>query len=153
MLCDERKVRFPLLKYSHMKIKTILVTIAVMGSSMAVFANATDPPTDNGEKNKKADILGMVINAESKKAIGEVSITAYRDSKKEKVLVTDCTGTYVFDELKAGVYKFVFEKTGYKKVTKDKVIIKTDEGFQMNIEMIEDNSFDLMPSPFHFSMD
>ena len=55
------------------------------------------------------------------------------------------------DELKAGVYKFVFEKAGFKKVTKDKVVVRTDEAFQLNIEMIQDNGFDLMPSPLHFT--
>ena len=137
-----------------MKIKTIFLTIAALGCVMVASAKATDPDPNNGEKkNKKADILGNIVNADTKKALNNVSITAYKDSKKEKVLVTDCTGTYVFDELQAGVYKFVFEKNGYKKITKDKIIIKTDEAFQMDIEMIEDKSIDLMPSPFHFSMD
>jgi hypothetical protein len=53
--------------------------------------------------------------------------------------------------LKPGVYKFVFEKAGFKKVTKDKVVVRTDEAFQLNIEMIQDNGFDLMPSPLHFT--
>ena len=35
--------------------------------------------------------------------------------KKEKVVITDGTGAYSFDDLKPGVYKFVFEKEGYKK--------------------------------------
>ena len=34
---------------------------------------------------------------------------------------------HAFDELKPGVYKFVFEKAGFKKVTKDKVVVKTDK--------------------------
>jgi len=46
------------------------------------------------------------------------------------------------------VYKFVFEKTGFKKVTKEKVVIKTDETFQMQIEMVEMGDYDILPSPF-----
>ena len=58
---------------------------------------------------------------------------------------------FSFDELKPGTYKFIFEKAGFKRVTKEKVVIKTDESFQMNIEMIETTQYDLAPSPFHFS--
>jgi len=72
-------------------------------------------------------------------------------SKKEKAITTDEDGNYAFDDLKPGTYKFVFEKLGYKKVVKEKIIIKTDESFQMNIEMIQNNDFDLVPTPFHFS--
>ena len=62
--------------------------------------------------------------------------------------MTDEEGSFAFDELKPGTYKFVFEKAGYKKITKEKVVIKTDEAFQMNIEMIENIDFEIMPSPF-----
>ena len=82
----------------------------------------------------------------------DVSITAILSSKKEKIVLTDEDGTFNFDELKPGTYKFIFEKAGYKKITKEKVLIKTDEAFQMNIEMIESNDFDIVPSPFSFAM-
>jgi len=70
--------------------------------------------------------------------------------KKEKVVITDGTGSYAFDDLKPGVYKFVFEKEGYKKVVKEKVCVKVDEGFQLDIEMLQDTATDVMPSPSHF---
>jgi hypothetical protein len=83
----------------------------------------------------------------------DVTVTAYLVSKKEKMVMTDDAGSFAFDELKPGTYKFVFEKSGFKKVTKEKIVVKTDEGFQLNIEMIENTStgYDIMPSPFHFS--
>ena len=81
----------------------------------------------------------------------DVTVTAYLVSKKEKMVMTDDEGGFAFDELKPGTYKFVFEKAGFKKVTKEKVVVKTDEAFQLNIEMIESDTYDLMPSPFHFS--
>jgi len=81
----------------------------------------------------------------------DVNVTAYLVSKKEKTVTTDEVGNYSFDELKPGTYKFVFEKAGFKKVTKEKVVVKTDEGFQLNIEMIENKDFELVPSPLHFA--
>ena len=113
-----------------------------------VAANAgTGGPGDG----KKDELNGVVVHSESKKPLKDVSITAYLVSKKEKVVVTDEVGNFAFDELKPGVYKFVFEKAGFKKITKEKVVIKTDEAFQLNIEMIESAGFELMPSPFHFT--
>ena len=130
-----------------MRLKSILLAcIGVLGFS---FAYATDPnPTDGG--GKKNDINGTVIQIETKKPVKEVNVTAYLDSKKEKVVSSDDTGNYAFDDLKPGTYKFVFEKMGFKKVVKEKVVIKTDESFQLNIEMITNNDFDLVPTPLSF---
>ncbi len=127
-----------------MKPKTLLlIATFVLGSLIAKAKVDPDP-------GKKDDIMGSVMNAEGKKPLKDVSITAYLFSKKEKVVITDGTGAYAFDDLKPGIYKFVFEKEGYKKVVKEKVTVKVDEAFQLDIEMLEDNSADVMPSPSHF---
>ena len=126
-----------------MKPKTLLLIFTFTLGSIIARANGNDP-------GKKEDIMGSVVNAEGKKPLKDVSVTAYLSSKKEKVVITNGSGTYAFDDLKPGVYKFVFEKEGFKKVIKEKVCVKVDEGFQMDIEMLQDNSEDLMPSPSHF---
>jgi hypothetical protein len=129
-----------------MKQKLILLAFCTLGFIVAK-ANNGDP----GDGRKKDDVNGFVLNSDSKKPLKDVSITAYFVSKKEKVVMTDEDGSFSFDDLKPGTYKFVFEKAGYKKITKEKVVIKTDEAYQLNIEMIENNDFDIMPSPVHFS--
>ena len=123
----------------------LLICLALFGFSVA---NATGNEPGIGKKN---DINGYVTESQNKKPVSEVNVTAYLLSKKERAVTTDEEGNYAFDDLKPGTYKFVFEKLGYKKVIKEKVVIKTDEAFQMNIEMIENNDFDLVPTPFHFS--
>lgn len=128
-----------------MKQKLILLGVSMMGF---MAARAAGPGPGDG---KKDDVNGMVIHAETKKPIKDVSITAYNITKKEKVVITDEGGAFSFDDLKPGTYKFVFEKAGFRKATKDKVVVKTDEAFQMNIEMIENSDFDIMPSPGSFS--
>ena len=128
----------------HMKPKTLLLIMTFALGSLVAKASTNDPGF-----GKKEDIIGMVMNAEGKKPLKNVSITAYLLSKKEKVVVTDISGAYAFDDLKPGLYKFVFEKEGYKKVVKEKVAIKVDEAFQLDIEMLEDN-VEVMPSPSHF---
>ncbi|HVZ55018.1 MAG TPA: carboxypeptidase-like regulatory domain-containing protein [Chitinophagaceae bacterium] len=131
-----------------MKSKLFLILlIALLGSGL-VRASETEPGDGSG---KKYDLNGSVVQGESKKPIKNVNVTAYLSSKKEKVVITDGNGNYAFDDLKPGTYKFVFEKDGFRKVVREKVVIKTDEAFQLNIEMIENNDFDLVPTPFHFT--
>jgi hypothetical protein len=116
-----------------------------------IFFLAKANASGTGEESaKKSDILGGVYSHD-KKPLGSVIVTAYVADKKEKVVITDDAGVYAFDDLKAGIYKFVFEKDGYKKVTKERVVVHQDSGAQMNIEMSEHASFELLPGPFHFT--
>mgnify|MGYP001615585692 CR=1 FL=1 len=136
-----------------MKQKILLLSITLLGFVAAKADNGG--PGDGlpaGQAGKKDELNGTVTHSETKKPMKDVSITAILSSKKEKIVLTDEDGTFNFDELKPGTYKFIFEKAGYKKITKEKVLIKTDEAFQMNIEMIESNDFDIVPSPFSFAM-
>ncbi|HEU4472691.1 MAG TPA: carboxypeptidase-like regulatory domain-containing protein [Flavisolibacter sp.] len=126
-----------------MKIKLLLLTI--LFCTVAGVASANNNPPNNGEETKKTDIAGGVIHADNKKPLGNVSVTAYSNSKKEKVVVTDGNGNYSFSDLKPGTYRLVFEKSGYRKVTKEKVTIRSDEGCQLNIEMDEEAEFRIMP--------
>jgi hypothetical protein len=131
-----------------MKNKLLLLLAFLLGG-VSVMANS-------GEKNKKEepDVNGTVVNAENKKPLRDVSIIAYNAAKKEKIVLTDGTGNYSLIDLKPGtLYRLVFEKDGYKKVTKDKLFLKTAEKFVLNVEMEEDELafFDLMPSPHLFS--
>src|SRR5688572_27964399 len=126
-----------------MKQKILLAAISLLGFVIAK-AGITGPGTGPGD-GKKDDINGTVIHSDTKKPLKDVSVTAYLVSKKEKVVITGDEGSYAFEELKPGTYKFVFEKAGFKRITREKVVIKTDEAFQLNIEMIESNEHQIMP--------
>jgi hypothetical protein len=133
----------------QMKIKLLLLSCTVLFAS--VMAKANNIPTESDGTTKKNDINGGVYHNETRKPLNNVSVTAYlTTNKKEKIVVSDSNGNYAFDDLKPGLYKFVFEKDGYKKVTKEKIFIKTDEGFQLNIEMAEEKDFDFIPGAFNF---
>lgn len=126
--------------------KLITLSIALVGFVAAKANNGTPGPGDG----KRDEVNGTVIHSESKKPLKDVSVTAILISKKEKIELTDEEGNFSFSELKPGTYKFIFEKAGYRKITREKVVIKTDEAFQLNIEMIENGDFDILPSPLHF---
>lgn len=133
----------------QMRLKLLLLSCSAIFAS--VIANAAPAPEEADGSTRKDEINGGVFHIETKKPLSNVSVTAYLgSSKKEKIVVSDENGNYAFDNLKPGTYKFVFEKNGYRKVTKEKIIIKTDEGFQMNIEMMQEKDFDFVPGAFTF---
>jgi Carboxypeptidase regulatory-like domain len=127
-----------------MKKKLLMLLTGLMVFVAANASGGDEPGNPNG---KKDDLNGIVTHSETKKPLEGVSVTAILISKKEKIVATDEEGEFSFDSLKPGMYKFVFEKAGFKKITKEKVIVKTEEAFQLNIEMIELSDFDILPSP------
>jgi hypothetical protein len=129
-----------------MKLKILLLSTFAVMAGLFAGAKGIDP------KNlaKKNEIMGGVFENDSKKPLNNVSVTAYLSSKKEKVTSTDVNGMFSFNDLKPGNYKFVFEKDGYKRTSREKVITRPDEGLQLNIMMDEHSTFDFMPGPSHF---
>jgi len=125
----------------------LLFAICALGCLQSRAGNCIKPGHPGKSIN---EVAGNIVDGDSKKPLREVTVTAYSLNKKEKFVLTDEYGRFEFDELKTGIYKIVFEKEGYRKVVKEKVSVKTDETFQMRIEMIEADGFDLMPSPFQF---
>ncbi|MBS1621351.1 MAG: carboxypeptidase regulatory-like domain-containing protein [Bacteroidetes bacterium] len=129
-----------------MKQRILILTAFIFGfsSARAASLNSFD------QKKARNDLSGVVVRSENKKPLKDVSVTVFSPSKKEKVVLTDESGNFSFDELKPGTYKFVFEKSGFRKVIKEKVAVKTEDALPLMIEMVESNDFDMMPSPFHF---
>ena len=126
----------------------LLIAICTIG---CLQSKASDASIKSGNPGKSInEVAGNIVDGDSKKPLREVTVTAYSLNKKEKFVITDEFGRFEFDELKTGIYKLVFEKEGYRKVIREKVSVKTDETYQMKIEMIEADGFDLMPSPFQF---
>lgn len=134
-----------------MRIRIILLTVLAIGASLLAQANIT-PPGDDAENAKKADLIGGVYNNESKKPLSNVTVTAtHMATKKEKVTLTDADGNYSFTDLEAGLYRFAFTKNGYKKYIKEKIQIRQEEEFQMDIGLVPHSTYDFLPGPFTFS--
>jgi hypothetical protein len=131
-----------------MKYKLFFLTMLLAAAAFSASASTTDPTAEEAVTTKKADITGGVIHSESKKPLKNVSVTAYSSAKKEKVVYTDANGYYSFSELTAGTYTLVFEKDGLKKVTRNKVTIRPDEGCELNIEMDDEQEFRILPGSF-----
>lgn len=132
-----------------MKFKLLLLTAVFSAAALTASAN-TGPGTgaDEVKEKSKSDIAGGVVSSDTKKPLNNVNVTAYANSKKEKSVTTDVNGYYSFTELKPGTYKLVFEKNGYRKMVREKVVIRGDEGCQLSIEMDEEEDFQIMPGQF-----
>jgi uncharacterized protein (DUF2141 family) len=133
------------IKNKPMKYKLFILTMLFAAVASVARANTTDPSIDEAEASKKTDITGGVVHADTKKPLGNVAVTVFSSARKEKVVYTDVNGSYTFTDLKAGTYTLVFEKDGLKKVTKNKVNIRPDEGCQLNIEMDDEEEFRILP--------
>lgn len=134
-----------------MRFRIFLLTLFALTVTLAAQANIT-PPNTGEESAKKAELIGGVYSNDSKKPLGNVTVTAtHLSTKKEKVVLTDADGNYAFTDLETGVYRFVFNKNGYKKLIKEKVQIRQEEGFQMDIGLTPHSTYDFLPGPFTFS--
>ena len=133
-----------------MRAKLLLLTCFFVFATLIGRANITPPNDGESSVIGKNEINGSVTHIDTKKPLNNVIVTAYSSNKKEKVAVTDTNGNFSFDELKPGTYKFVFEKNGFKKTTREKVVVKTDEAFILNVELDEHQVFDFMPGPSQF---
>jgi len=132
-----------------MRWRLLVLTLLCVGASFWAQANITPPDDDIA---KKTDLAGGVYNNDSKKPLGNVTVTAlHLSTKKEKVVLTDADGNYAFTDLEAGTYKFVFAKSGFKKLVKEKVQIRQDEAFQLDIALVPHTTYDFLPGPFSLS--
>lgn len=112
-----------------MILRTLFLCVAL---AACVFAKASvsAPPS--------SDLSGSVIDGETKKPLNNVSITLILQSSKEKKSATsDSNGNYSFDGIKSGIYRVIYQRDGYKKVTRDNVSLREDDGTAINIELFE----------------
>ncbi len=130
-----------------MKNKLLTLLLICLLGGLVGFAN-----TGSKEKKEDPDMIGSITFTETGKPLKDVNVTAYSATRKEKVTFSDVNGNFSLIDLKPGVYKFVFQKDGYHKVVKEKIVLKTNEDYQLNIQMAEEEAiFDLMPSPLRFT--
>ena len=127
-------------------IKLTLTSLLIFMGSESI-AREVEPECETGISTET--VFGKVLREESKRPIQNVTVTAIMLNKKEKYTITDTEGEFGIEELKPGMYKFIFEKDGYRRVVKERVNIKLNEPIELNIEM-EYLTYNMVPSPFRF---
>jgi hypothetical protein len=131
-----------------MKFKVLFALCLAVLASCSV--RAADGPGTGDENAKKNDLIGGVYHSDTKKPLGNVTVTAINGGKKEQTVLTDASGAFYFNDLKPGAYKLVFEKDGFRKVIKEKNINRVDESLGLTIQMEEHAAYDFTPGPSHF---
>jgi len=129
-----------------MKFRYLLFTSILIASAYQVHASAGIGRNDD-------DVNGVVMDAGTRKPLKDVSVIAIMNSKKEKVVISDANGGFSLDDLKPGTYKLIFEKDGYKRMVRDKVVIPSNPSapIQVKIEMEESHTAsERGPSVWHF---
>jgi len=109
----------------------LLLLFVTLISSHWVMAN-------NGGVEKKGEpmISGTVTDANSKKPIADVSITAIHTiTKAEHTISTDINGNFKISQLPLGTYKFKFDKDNYKPIEKNNITVKSENTTKLNIEL------------------
>ncbi len=115
--------------------------------SLVIFIAASARANQTPGAGSSADLFGGTVDADSKTPLVNVSVTIISDETKErKQLVTDNNGSFYFNDIKPGTYKVVFQKSGFRKVVREKVSLKENDSFQLNIEMDEVGAFQLFPN-------
>jgi hypothetical protein len=148
-----REVGFFFIALNRKTMTRKLLLLSILFFFGTVYCKAGTTPGTGIDEIKKSEVSGGVFESASKKPLANVVVSAYSNSKKEKVVVTDANGNYSFDDLKPGTYKFVFEKEGFKKVTREKTITKADEGCQLTVHLEEHAQFDFMPGSSLFDFE
>jgi len=113
-----------------MLIKRLIACAGILSLSLA--AKASD----------EVEVAGRVIDADTKKPIKEVTITVLHTVTKEQSVLTNTGGQYAFGELKPGTYKITFQAEGYKKIVKEKIVVKPNSTVLMNIEMLAEDDIE-----------
>ncbi|PWT97706.1 MAG: hypothetical protein C5B52_13445 [Bacteroidetes bacterium] len=129
-----------------MKLRYLIITTVLLTSSLLVEAKPVIGSNDD-------DVNGVVMDADTRKPLKDVNVYAIMNSKKEKVAISDANGGFSFDDLKPGTYKLVFEKDGYKKIIREKLVIPSTPSapISVKIEMEESHSAsERGPSVWHF---
>ena len=127
-------------------IKLTLTSLLIFMGSESI-AREVEPECET--RISTETVFGKVLREDSKRPIQNVTVTAIMLNKKEKYTITDTEGEFGIEELKPGMYKFIFEKDGYRRVVKERVNIKLNEPIELNIEM-EYLTYNMVPSPFRF---
>mgnify|MGYP001555127835 FL=1 len=129
-----------------MKLRHFILTGILLSSSFFAKANLSIGGVDD-------DVNGIVMDADTRKPLKDVSVIAIMNSRKEKIVISDKNGGFSLDDLKPGTYKLVFEKDGYKRITREKVVISSSSSapILVNIEMEESHTAsERGPSVWHF---
>jgi hypothetical protein len=82
-------------------------------------------------------LTGTVVDASDKKPAKDTVVTATSPALQgEQVVVTDDSGFFRIPDLPAGTYTLLFEKDGYRSITRAEIALRTEITLRVNAELL-----------------
>lgn len=87
-----------------------------------------------------SNITGKVVNTSDAKPMKEVTVIVSSPClAKPQTVRTDVQGNFNFVQLEPCVYKLTFQTDGYKKITKEKILVVSDKETHIKVTMEPDD--------------
>lgn len=118
---------------------TLLIGVSLLATGTA-FANTGCSPKPESELPKQeATIHGYVVDANTKKPVSGVLVSASHQKKNiKREVATDASGYFKLEELPAGEVLIYFDKKGYQMLKKKPVLLKDKTVTKLTIDLYED---------------
>lgn len=111
--------------------KILFAAVFMTGVSVSGYAKAN-------EGNETGSVQGTILDAETKKPIGNVTFTAsIKKSAFQKEIVTDANGNYKISNVPVGEHSLIIDKVGYRASRKDGVVVKDGMLYKVDFEVTE----------------
>jgi hypothetical protein len=119
---------------------TLLIGVSLLATGTA-FANTGCSPKPESELPKQeATIHGYVVDANTKKPVSGVLVSASHQKKNfKKEVSTDASGYFKLEELPAGEVLIYFDKKGYSMLKKSSLQLKDKTVTKLSIDLREDD--------------
>ncbi|MBL7770373.1 MAG: carboxypeptidase regulatory-like domain-containing protein [Flavipsychrobacter sp.] len=122
---------------------TLLISASLLASGSA-FANTGGSPKPGSELPKEdATVHGYVVDANTKKPVSGVIVSASNQKKNfKKEVSTDASGYFKLDEMPSGEVLIYFDKKGYRMLKKSPVVLKEKTVTKLSIDLREEEELD-----------
>jgi Ca-activated chloride channel homolog len=90
----------------------------------------------SASRTNSVSVSGIVVDANTKKPLADVTVVAVNGSSKSEVVTTNAQGQFKISSLPQGTYTLKVSKDDYKNHDKKEVVVKTDNTTKVNIELV-----------------
>ena len=119
---------------------TILFGISLLATGTAFANNGSSPKPESELPKQEATIHGYVVDANTKKPVSGVLVSASHQKKNfKKEVSTDASGYFKLEEMPAGEVLIYFDKKGYSMLKKSSLQLKDKTVTKLSIDLREED--------------
>lgn len=119
---------------------TILLGVSLLATGTAFANNGCSPKPESELPKQEATIHGYVVDANTKKPVSGVLVSASHQKKNfRKEVSTDASGYFKLEEMPAGEVLIYFDKKGYSMLKKSSLQLKDKTVTKLSIDLREED--------------